>query len=65
MEFSLDFLTPGQKYVATVYADADDADYQANPESYKITSRKVTSKTSLKMKMARGGGFAISVVPAE
>ena len=65
VEFSLDFLTPGQKYVATVYADADDADYQANPESYKITSRKVTSKTSLKMKMARGGGFAISVVPAE
>ena len=65
VEFSLDFLTPGQKYVATVYADADDADYQANPEAYKITSRKVTSKTSLKMKTARGGGFAISVVPAE
>ncbi len=65
VELSLDFLTPGQKYVATVYADADDADYQANPEAYKITSRKVTSKTSLKMKMARGGGFAISVVPAE
>ena len=64
-EFSLDFLTPGQKYIATIYADAPDADYRTNPEVYEISSKKVTSKTDLKMKMARGGGFAISIVPAE
>ena len=65
VEFSLDFLTPGQKYIATIYADAPDADYRTNPEAYEISSKKVTSKTDLKMKMARGGGFAISIVPAE
>ena len=64
VEFSLDFLTPGQKYIATIYADAPDADYRTNPEAYEISSKKVTSKTDLKMKMARGGGFAISIVPA-
>ena len=65
VEFSLDFLTPGQKYTATIYADAPDADYRTNPEAYEISSKKVTSKTTLKMKMARGGGFAISIVPME
>ena len=65
VKFSLDFLTPGQKYTATIYADAKDADYQINPEAYEISSKKVTSKTVLKMKMARGGGFAVSILPAE
>ena len=65
VKFSLDFLTPGQKYTATIYADAEDADYQTNPEVYEISSKKVTSKTVLKMKMARGGGFAVSILPAE
>lgn len=65
VEFSLDFLTPGQKYTATIYADAPDADYRTNPEAYEISSKKVTSKTTLKMKMACGGGFAISIVPME
>ena len=65
VKFSLDFLTPGQKYTATIYADAEDADYQINPEAYEISSKKVTSKTVLKMKMARGGGFAVSILPAE
>ena len=65
VKFSLDFLTPGQKYTATIYADAEDTDYQTNPEAYEISSKKVTSKTVLKMKMARGGGFAVSILPAE
>lgn len=65
VEVALDFLTPGQKYMATIYADAADADYQSNPEAYEISSKKVTSKSVLKMSMARGGGFAISIVPAE
>lgn len=64
LEVHLDFLTPGKKYVATVYADAPDADYQTNPQAYEISSRKVTSRTTLKMKMARGGGFAVSIHPA-
>ncbi len=57
----LDFLTPGKKYTATIYADAKDADYQNNPQAYTIKKQTVTSKSVLKLKAARGGGYAISI----
>ena len=57
----LDFLKPGQKYEATIYADAPDADYETNPQAYTITRKTVTAKTTLKLHMARAGGFAISL----
>lgn len=59
------FLTPGQKYEATIYADAKDADYQNNPTAYTITKKTVTNKTKLKQQLARSGGVAISVVPVK
>ena len=61
VEFALDFLEPGKKYEATIYADARDADYRTNPVAYSISVKKVTSKSGLKLYMAPGGGFAISV----
>ena len=57
----LDFLTPGKKYTATIYADAKNADYQNNPQAYTIKKQVVTSKSVLKLNAARGGGFAISI----
>ena len=57
----LDFLDPGAKYDATVYSDSAAADAYDNPESYVIDHFTVTSDTVLPMKMARGGGFAISL----
>ncbi len=77
-EFSvkLDFLKPGVKYEATIYADAKDASgyvsdvkmgWEAaqkegyNPKAYTITKKTVTSKTVLKLKMAPCGGFALSL----
>ena len=57
----LDFLTPGKKYEATIYADAKDAHWETNPQAYTITKKKVTSKTKLKLKAAVGGGYAISI----
>ena len=57
----MNFLTPGKTYEATIYADADDADYKENPQAYKIYKETVTSDSVLSMKMARGGGFAISL----
>ncbi len=57
----LDFLTPDKKYTATIYADAKDADYQNNPQAYTIKKQTVTSKSILKLKAARGGGYAISI----
>ena len=49
---------------ATLYADGKDADYATNPDSYKITTGIVTNKSKIKVDMARGGGFAISIRPA-
>ena len=57
----LDFLTPGKKYTATIYADGKDASLDKNPQSYQISTKKVTSKSTLKLKSASGGGFAISI----
>ena len=65
VKVKLDFLKPGVKYEATIYADAPDACGLAgdgyNPQAYTITKKKVTSKSVLKMKMAKCGGFAISI----
>ena len=61
----LDFLQPGVKYEATVYADAPDADYETNPQAYTITRQTVTSETTLELRMARAGGFAVSLRSAE
>ncbi len=61
VDLRFDFLDPAKSYVATLYADAPDADYQRNPEAYVIRSGKVNAKSSLKVRMARGGGFAISI----
>ena len=56
-----DFLKPGTKYEATIYADAPDADFETNSQAYTITRKVVNSKTILKLWMARSGGFAISI----
>ena len=62
--FSLDFLEPGKYYVATLYADAKDADYQTNPTAYQIKKGLVTSKTKMSVRQARSGGFALSLIEA-
>lgn len=51
----------GKKYNATIYADATDADYENNPEAYKITQLVVDNKNILSLHLARGGGAAISI----
>ena len=61
VSFKLDFLKPGVKYEATIYADAKDADYETNPQAYTITRKKVTTKTVMKLRMARSGGFGITI----
>lgn len=62
-DLRLDFLDKGKKYVCTVYADAKDADYEKNPKAYVITSRTVKQGDRLRLKMAPGGGFAVSLFP--
>ena len=58
----LDFLDKDYIYDCTIYADAKNADYKNNPKAYKITHRKVKKGDVLKLTMAPGGGFAISLM---
>ncbi|MBQ7710310.1 MAG: glycoside hydrolase family 97 C-terminal domain-containing protein [Bacteroidales bacterium] len=64
----LDFLEKGKSYDAVIYADApnacglpNDAHLPYNPYAYTIANQKVTSKSTLKLKMAPCGGFAVSI----
>ena len=76
VEVKLDFLKPGIKYEATIYADAKDASGYVsdvkigwdaaqkegyNPKAYTVTKKTVTSKSKLKLRMAPCGGFAVSI----
>ena len=61
---SLNFLQPSKAYVATLYADAKDADYQTNPTAYQIKKGVVTSDSQLNIDLARSGGFALSIMEA-
>lgn len=57
---ALDFLEPGEVYVAKIYADAADAHYKTNPQAYTIREVRCTSKSTLKQFVAAGGGYAVS-----
>lgn len=69
MTVTFDFLEPGRKYVAKIYADAPEANGVSNTfetgseacAKYVISEKKITSKTKIKMRMAPSGGFAISI----
>lgn len=60
LEVPMSFLDAGRTYEATIYADAEDADYQTNPQAYQIYKKVVASSDTLSVDCARGGGFAIS-----
>ncbi|MBJ7437509.1 MAG: glycoside hydrolase family 97 protein [Sphingopyxis sp.] len=55
----LDFLEPGKRYEAHIYADGAGADYRTNPEVLAISKRVVTRADSLTLALAPGGGAAI------
>lgn len=62
LNLSLDFLEPGKKYEAVIYRDAENADWDTNPEAYKIEKVMLTSKSKLKIALAKSGGCAISIL---
>jgi hypothetical protein len=59
---ALNFLQKGKKYKAVIYADAANANWKDNPEAYQITTMNVTSTTKLSLKLAAGGGAAVSIM---
>ena len=62
-EIDFSFLDKNKKYTATIYRDSKDADYAKNPQSYKIKTKTVTSKSKIKIPTVPAGGFAISIFP--
>ena len=63
MEIGLDFLSPDILYNAIIYEDAENAHWNENPTAINIREIEVTSQSNLKLKLAPGGGFAISITP--
>ncbi|MCW3092976.1 MAG: Alpha-glucosidase [Ferruginibacter sp.] len=59
----LDFLDKNTRYVATIYKDGPNAGWKNNPESYSIEKLEISSKTVLTIKLAEGGGAAVSIEP--
>ena len=60
-DLKLDFLDPDRVYTATIYADAPDAHYLTNPEAYVITTTEVRKGDTIPLRLAPGGGVAISI----
>ncbi len=59
----LSFLDKGRKYKAILYKDAENAHWQTNPEAYTIEPVTVDNTTILHIRLAPGGGAAISIMP--
>jgi alpha-glucosidase len=58
---SLSFLPKGRSYVAEVYADGPNAHWLTNPLPVTISRRAVTASSTLRVRLAPGGGQAIRI----
>lgn len=61
IQIDCSFLSANQKYSAVIYRDADNANWETRPEAYTIEKKIITNKTKLILKLARGGGTAITI----
>jgi alpha-glucosidase len=60
---TLDFSFLGESsYQATVYRDGLEADWETNPYDAVIETLTITANSTLDVRMAKGGGFAISLI---
>jgi len=59
---ALDFLDANQEYEANIYEDGVNTHWDKNPTEINIRKITVTQNSVLKLKLAPGGGTAISIV---
>jgi alpha-glucosidase len=64
LRVKLGFLEAGKEYVAEVYADGENADWESNPYPLQISQWRVDRTTELEMRLAPGGGQAVRLRPA-
>ena len=60
VDLSLDCLSPGESYQATIVTDGINANHHA--EDYRVTAKTVTADDKLKLKLASGGGFIMTLI---
>lgn len=60
VEISLDFLSPGETYQATIVTDGINANHQA--EDYQIEHKTLKANGNMNIIMASGGGFVIKLI---
>ncbi|SNR62666.1 glycoside hydrolase family 97 protein [Lutibacter flavus] len=65
MEINFDFLSPNTTYKAVIYEDGENAHWDNNPTAINIRKIELTNQSKLIMKLAAGGGFAISLKPTK
>ncbi len=63
-EAQLNFLEPDRMYVAEIYADGPEADWETDPYAMEIYRALVNMETQLKIRLAPGGGLAVRFRPA-
>ena len=56
-----DFLDDNETYEAIIYRDGDDAHWNDNPLDLIIEKTELNKNSKLTLKLAQGGGFAISL----
>jgi hypothetical protein len=61
-KFKLDFLTQGTPYTATIYEDGTLAHYEKNPFPVNIRKQRVKKGDTLELRLAAGGGAAVSIM---
>lgn len=61
LTIALDFLEANRTYQATLYRDGDTAGWNSRPTEYEIEHLTLSSKDNLTIRMAAGGGFALSL----
>lgn len=59
---SLTFLKEGATYLAQIYRDGDNADFDKDPYDIVIEQREVTSEDTLSFDLGRSGGAAVRLV---
>lgn len=62
IEIDFNFLDEGETYTATIYEDGKNAHWNENPTALNIKTVEITNQSNLKLKLAPGGGFAISII---
>ena len=63
LKVPLSFLDPRRRYRAEIYRDGDGAHWRDAPFAFVRETREVTSRETLTLKLAAGGGQAIRFVP--